>query len=48
MPKNREKQRVNRRKESLLDSKNEFGITDPTPKQAVKKLIKNSKMTAVC
>ena len=42
MPKNRERQRDNRRKgkESILNTKNMYGIPDPTPKQAVEQIIR--------
>ncbi|WP_158310186.1 hypothetical protein [Desulfosporosinus acidiphilus] len=41
---NREKQRELRRKERRefgLDSKNAFGVNDPTPKQAISKILKD-------
>ena len=39
--KNRERQRANRRvKEEMLDRRDSFGIRDPTPFEAVKKLIR--------
>lgn len=40
MPKNRVRQRENRKRkvEDSLKSKNEFGILDLTPKQAVEKI----------
>lgn len=41
----RERQRA-WRKEQLLESRNEYGISDPTPKQAVRNIV-NSQMGAV-
>ena len=41
MPKNREKFKlaaIAARKEKALDAKNAFGITDPTPKEAVNRI----------
>lgn len=39
--KNRDKQRHNRRiKQELLDSKNAYGVNDPTPREAVKKIVR--------
>lgn len=43
MSKNRDKQKANKRKyqnEAALDTRNEFGIKDPTPKSAVIRIIK--------
>ena len=43
---NREKQRENRRlKSELLDRKDICGINDPTPYEAVKKIIRTSRKT---
>lgn len=47
MSKNRIKQRENRKRsqiEARLDSKNSFGINDPTPKGAVERIIKGGKL----
>ena len=35
---------IERRKEQALDSKNSFGINDPTPREAVKRIIKGGKL----
>ncbi len=42
--KNRTKQRLNRRiKEQMLDLKNSCGINDPTPYEAVRKMIEEAR-----
>lgn len=40
MPKSRDKfkEAAQRKKEESLDSKNMFGVADPTPKEAVKRM----------
>lgn len=41
---NRRKKRVLNAKERQLSSKNEFGISDPTPKTAIDNIIREVKM----
>lgn len=43
MPKNREKTRTNKKKQKMLDRNNEYGISDPTPFEAVKEIIEKEK-----
>lgn len=43
MPKSREKTRANKKKEKMLDKQNSFGKNDPTPYEAVKKIINKGK-----
>lgn len=35
---------INRRKEQTLETKNEFGIKDPTPRSAVDRIIKGGRL----
>lgn len=40
---NRKKKRISQAKERQLDSKNEFGINDPTPQEAISNIINKNK-----
>lgn len=37
---NREKQRIEKKKEKMLQLNNQYGFYDPTPFQAIKKIIR--------
>lgn len=43
MPKNREKTRGNKKKQKMLDKNNEYGISDPTPFEAVKGIMEKGR-----